>query len=148
MSASVFKRLDEHGPRNWLQVSHQRREPLQSSPRNRRERRASVGDDQQAQLRIRNASIPYEFSVPKITPYTGKGDPLDHVNAYKTEMSLQGATPVLKCKACNLTLLGGAKRWYNKLVPGSISSWPELKKNVHQLIFLWKTSLRPSATPS
>ncbi|KAL2480240.1 Uncharacterized protein Adt_33206 [Abeliophyllum distichum] len=77
---------------------------------------------------IRNASIPYEFCVPKITPYTGKGDPLDHVNTYKTEMSLRRATPVLKCRAFHLTLSGGVKMWYNKLVAGSISSWPELKK--------------------
>ncbi|KAL2475734.1 Uncharacterized protein Adt_36470 [Abeliophyllum distichum] len=77
---------------------------------------------------IKNASIPHEFRVPKITLYTGKEDPLDHVNTYKTEMSLRGATPTLKCRAFHLTLLGGAKMWYNKLVAGSISSWPELKK--------------------
>ncbi|KAL2457595.1 Uncharacterized protein Adt_46312 [Abeliophyllum distichum] len=76
---------------------------------------------------IRNASIPHEFLVPKITPYTGKGDPLDHVNTYKTEMSLRGATPALKCRAFHLILSRGAKRWYNKLVAGSISNWPELK---------------------
>ncbi|KAL2542181.1 Uncharacterized protein Adt_03159 [Abeliophyllum distichum] len=64
---------------------------------------------------IRNAPIPQKFRVPKITPYTGKGDPLDHVNTYKTEMSLRGATPALKCRAFHLILSGGAKRWYNKL---------------------------------
>ncbi|KAL2541391.1 Ribonuclease H [Abeliophyllum distichum] len=57
-----------------------------------------------------------------------QGDPLDHVNTYKTEMSLRGATPTLKYRAFHLTLSGGAKRWYNKLEAGSISSWPELKK--------------------
>ncbi|KAL2518793.1 Uncharacterized protein Adt_15040 [Abeliophyllum distichum] len=77
---------------------------------------------------IRNTSIPHEFQVPKITPYTSKGDPLDHVNTYKMEMSLRGATPALKCRAFHLTLSGGAKRWYKKLVAESISSWPELKK--------------------
>ncbi|KAL2541088.1 Retrotrans gag domain-containing protein [Abeliophyllum distichum] len=77
---------------------------------------------------IRNAPIPHEFRVPKITPYTGKGDPLDHVNTYKTEMSLRGATPALKCRAFHLTLSGGAKRWYNKLAAGSIHNWPELKR--------------------
>ncbi|KAL2541048.1 Retrotrans gag domain-containing protein [Abeliophyllum distichum] len=159
MTASVFERLGEYGPKNEPQISRQRREPPESPPRNRRKRRQSqrYGDDQQAQRSplpvitenskqtisfkvddddenlsfsagIRNASIPYEFRVPKITHYTGKGDPLDHVNTYKTEMSLRGATPVLKCRAFHLTLSGGAKRWYNKLVAGSISSWPELKK--------------------
>ncbi|KAL2460630.1 Uncharacterized protein Adt_44050 [Abeliophyllum distichum] len=158
MSASVFERLGRHGPRNRLQVSHQRREPSESHPRNRRKRRAreaevrgesgfrpyqipqdtyqqpyQYGDDQHPQrsplpvvtespkqtrsfevddddenlpfsARIRNASILHEFRVPKIIPYTGKGDPLDHVNTYKMEMSLRGATPALKCRAFHLTL--------------------------------------------
>ncbi|KAL2518183.1 Retrotrans gag domain-containing protein [Abeliophyllum distichum] len=77
---------------------------------------------------IKNMSIPHEFCVPKITSYTGKGDPLDHIDTYKTEMSLRGATPTPKCRAFHLILSGGTKRWYNKLVTGSISSWPELKK--------------------
>ncbi|KAL2465044.1 Retrotrans gag domain-containing protein [Abeliophyllum distichum] len=189
VSASVFERLGEHGPRNGPQVSHQRREPSGSPPRNRRERRAREAEaradsdyrsyqppqgsyqppqgsyqqphhyeqDQPAQHPfpppvpecpkktrsyevddddenlpfsegIRNAPIPHEFRVPKITPYTGKGDPLDHVNTYKTEMSLRGATPALKCRAFHLTLSGGAKRWYNKLAAGSIHNWPDLKR--------------------
>ncbi|KAL2492891.1 hypothetical protein Adt_28519 [Abeliophyllum distichum] len=141
MSVSVFEMLGEHGPRNRLQVSHQRREPSESPPRNRRERRAReveargesdyrpyqppqdmyqqshrYEDGKQAQHpfppvviesskktrsfevddddenlpfsdEIRNASIPHEFLVPKIAPYTGKGNPLDHVKTYKMEMS-------------------------------------------------------------
>ncbi|KAL2453962.1 Uncharacterized protein Adt_48535 [Abeliophyllum distichum] len=156
VSASVFERMGEHGPRNRPQVSHQRREPSGSPPRNRRERRARevearadsdyrpyqppqgsyqqphhYEEDQPAQHPfpppvpecpkktrsyevddddenlpfsegIRNAPILHEFRVPKITPYTGKGDPLDHVNTYKTEMSLRGATPALKCRAYHL----------------------------------------------
>ncbi|KAL2487120.1 Uncharacterized protein Adt_31876 [Abeliophyllum distichum] len=143
MSASVFERLGEQGPRNRPQAGRQRREPSESPPRNRRERRAREAearwesdhrpyqppqdtyqqphcyeDDQQAQhpfppvvtespeqtrsfevddddenlpfsVEIRNASILHEFCVPKITPYTGKGNPVDHVNTYKTEMSLR-----------------------------------------------------------
>ncbi|KAL2474904.1 Uncharacterized protein Adt_35640 [Abeliophyllum distichum] len=149
MFVSVFERLGEHGPRDRPQVSHQRREPSESPPRNRRKRRAREAEaraesdyrpyqppqgtcqqphhyeeDQPAQhpfpsavlecLKktrsyevddddenlpfsdgIRNAPIPHKFCVPKIAPYTGKGDPLDHVNTYKTEMNLRGATPAL-----------------------------------------------------
>ncbi|KAL2542883.1 Ribonuclease H [Abeliophyllum distichum] len=181
VSASVFQRLGEHGPRGRPQVSHQRREPSGSPPRNRRERRAReaearaeseyrpyqppqdpyyqppqgpyhqppqgsyhlphhLEEGQQAQNPfpppvpecpketrsyevddhdenlpfsegIRNAPILHEFRVPKITPYTDKGDPLDHMNTYKTEMTLRGANPTLKCRAFHLTLSGGAKRW-------------------------------------
>ncbi|KAL2461798.1 Uncharacterized protein Adt_45218 [Abeliophyllum distichum] len=175
MSTSVFERLGGHWPRNRPHVSRHVRDPSESPPRNRRERRVreaeakgesgfqpyqqphQYGDDQRAprsslpvvtespkqtrsfeidnddenlpfSVGIRNASIPHKFRVPKISPYTGKGDPLDHINTYKMEMSLRGATPALKYRAFHLTLSGGAKRWYNKLVAESISSWPELKK--------------------
>ncbi|KAL2460250.1 Retrotrans gag domain-containing protein [Abeliophyllum distichum] len=205
VSASVFQRLDEHGPRDRPQVSHQRREPSGSPPRNRRERRAReaearaesehrpyqppqdpyyqppqgsyhqschLEEGQQAQNPfpplvpgcpketrsyevddddenlpfsegIRNAPIPHEFRVPKITPYTGKGDPLDHVNTYKTEMALRGANPALKCRAFHLTLAGGAKRWYNKLAAGSIHNWPDLKRT----FINYFSSGRPASAP-
>ncbi|KAL2479587.1 Uncharacterized protein Adt_32553 [Abeliophyllum distichum] len=185
------------GPRDRPQVSHQRREPLGSPPRNRREWRAREAEaraesdyrpyqppqgsyqqprhyeeDQQAQHPfpptvpecpkktrsyevddddenlpfsegIKNAPIPHEFRVPKLTPYTGKGDPLDHVNTYKMEMSLRGATPALKCKAFHLTLSGGAKRWYNKLAAGIISNWPALKRTSINYF----SSGKPTSTP-
>ncbi|KAL2533613.1 Retrotrans gag domain-containing protein [Abeliophyllum distichum] len=213
VSASVFQRLGEHGSRDRPQVSHQRREPSESPPRNRRERRAReaearaesehrpyqppqdpyyqppqdpyyqppqgsyrqprhLEEGQQAQNPfpppvpecpketrsyevddddenlpfsegIRNAPIPHEFRVPKITPYTGKGDPLDHVNTYKTEMTLRGANPALKCRAFHLTLLGGAKRWYNKLAAGSIHNWPDLKRT----FINYFSSRRPASAP-
>ncbi|KAL2539541.1 Ribonuclease H [Abeliophyllum distichum] len=220
VSASVFQRLGEHGPRDKPQVSHHGREPSGSPPRNRRERRAREAEaraesehrpyqppqdpycqppqdpyyqppqdpyyqppqgsyrqprhleGQQAQNPfpppvlecpkqtrsyevddddenlpfsegIRSAPIPHEFRVPKITPYTGKGDPLDHVNTYKTEMTLRGATPALKCRAFHLTLSGGAKRWYNKLAAGSIHNWPNLKRT----FINYFSSGRPASAP-
>ncbi|KAL2490876.1 Uncharacterized protein Adt_26504 [Abeliophyllum distichum] len=197
LSASVFERLGGQGPRDRPQVSHQRKEPSGSPPRNRMERRAREAEaraeseyrpyqppqgsyhqphhyeeDQQApnpfpppvpecpkktrsfevddndenlpfSEGIRNAPIPNEFRVPKITTYTGKGDPLDHVNTYKTEMSLRGATPALKCRAFHLTLSGGAKRWYNKLAVGSIRNWPDLKRT----FINYFSSGRPASAP-
>ncbi|KAL2471879.1 Uncharacterized protein Adt_40015 [Abeliophyllum distichum] len=58
-------------------------------------------------------------------------------------MSLRGAAPALKCRAFHLTLSGGAKRWYNKLVAGSISSLPELKKT----FINYFSSGKPASTP-
>ncbi|KAL2475078.1 Uncharacterized protein Adt_35814 [Abeliophyllum distichum] len=203
MSASVFERLGEHGPRDRPQVSHHRREPSESLPRNMRERRAReveargesdyqpyqspqvtyqqplrYEDDQQAQHPflptvtespkktrsfevddddenlpfsdgIRNASIPHEFRVPKIAPYIGKGDRLAHVYTYKMDMSLRGATPALKCRAFHLTLLEGAKRWYNKLVARARKhiQLARVKEDVHQLFLLREACLGISAAP-
>ncbi|KAL2504190.1 Uncharacterized protein Adt_19811 [Abeliophyllum distichum] len=175
LSASVFERLGEHGSRDRPQVSHQRREPAGSPPRNRRERRAREAearaeseyqpyqppqgpyhqppqgsyhqphhyeeaqqapnpfpppvpecpkktrsyevDDDDENLPfsegIRNAPIPNEFRVPKITP------------------------------AFHLTLSGGAKRWYNKLAAESIHNWPDLKRT----FINYFSSGRPALAP-
>ncbi|KAL2467183.1 Uncharacterized protein Adt_43034 [Abeliophyllum distichum] len=146
MSASVFERLGEHGPsdrpqspQDTYQQPHRYEDGQQAQhpfppivTESPKKARSFEVDDDDENLPfsdgIRNASIPYEFRVPKIAPYTGKGDPFDHVNTYKTKISLRGATPTLKYRAFHLTLSGGTKRWYNKLVAGSISSWPELKR--------------------
>ncbi|KAL2532280.1 Ribonuclease H [Abeliophyllum distichum] len=92
---------------------------------------------------IRNVFILHEFRVSKITIYTGKGDPLDHINTYKIEMSLRGSTSALKYRAFHLTLLRGAKRWYNKFVAGSISYWLELKK----MFINYFSSEKPASAP-
>ncbi|KAL2542707.1 activating signal cointegrator 1 complex subunit 2-like protein [Abeliophyllum distichum] len=90
-------------------------------------------------VRIRNASIPHDFCVPKITPYTGKGDSLDHVNTYKIEMSLRGVSPVLKYMSFRLTLSGGVKRWYQLA---------RIEKDIHQLLLVWKTCLSLRIVPT
>lgn len=71
--------------------------------------------------------MPQNFVPPKIPKYEGKGDPEKHLNKYKTQMSLRGASPALKCRAFHLILSGSAEVWYNRLAPSSIRSWPDLK---------------------
>ncbi|KAL2526757.1 Ribonuclease H [Abeliophyllum distichum] len=60
--------------------------------------------------------------------YNGRGDPSDHINIYK--MKLQGQSPVVKCRNFYTTFISDAKRLYNKLKPGSIWSWPQLKRKL------------------
>lgn len=88
------------------------------------------GDDESLPFSqdLRNTHVPNHFVLPKIPKYEGKGDPVKHLNNYKTYMSLRGALPTLKCKAFNLTLVGVAEIWYGRLPTGSIKSWLDLKK--------------------
>ncbi|KAL2541449.1 Retrotrans gag domain-containing protein [Abeliophyllum distichum] len=62
--------------------------------------------------------LPTNFRMPIMDKYNGKGDPSDHINIYKTK--LQGQSPAVKCWNFHTTLISDAKRWYNKLKPGSI----------------------------
>lgn len=67
-------------------------------------------------------------SPARIPKYEGKGDPAKHLNNHKTQMSLRGALPTLKCKAFHLTLTRAAEIGYIRIFAGSIRSWPNLKK--------------------
>ncbi|KAL2505636.1 Ribonuclease H [Abeliophyllum distichum] len=66
------------------------------------------------------------FRMPIMDKYNGRGDPSDHINIYKTK--LQGQSLVVKCQNFHTTLISDVKRWYNKLKPGNIRRWPQLKK--------------------
>lgn len=52
------------------------------------------------------------FCAPEIQKYEGKRDPMKQLNNYKTQMSLRGASPTLKCRAFHLTLVGTVEIWY------------------------------------
>ncbi|KAL2475267.1 Retrotrans gag domain-containing protein [Abeliophyllum distichum] len=65
------------------------------------------------------------FKMPHMEKYDGKGNPTNHINVYK--MRLQGYISTVKCRNFYTTHVFDAIRWYNKLKPGSIKSWPQLK---------------------
>lgn len=58
---------------------------------------------------LRTFPMPHNFVPPKIPKYEGNGDPEKHLNKYKKQMSLRGASPALKCRAFHLTLGGSAE---------------------------------------
>ncbi|KAL2491657.1 Integrase catalytic domain-containing protein [Abeliophyllum distichum] len=66
------------------------------------------------------------FQMRLMDKYNERGDPSDHINIYK--MKLQGQSPAVKCQNFHTTLVSDAKRWYNKLKPGNIGNWPQLKR--------------------
>ncbi|GFZ19274.1 hypothetical protein Acr_27g0010130 [Actinidia rufa] len=58
----------------------------------------------------------------------GKTDPMDHLDSYKSLMSLQGCSDEVMCKAFSATLNGPARSWFRKLSPGTIDSFGELSR--------------------
>lgn len=77
--------------------------------------------------KLRNAQVPSHYVMLKLTKYDGRGNPTKHLNTYKTNISLRGATSVIKCRAFHITLNRAAKVWYSRLPSRSIRSWPEFK---------------------
>ncbi|GFS32700.1 hypothetical protein Acr_00g0024120 [Actinidia rufa] len=79
--------------------------------------------------RVLGARISSKFKLPtQLGIYEGKTDPMDHLDSYKSLMSLQGCSDEVMCKAFSATLKGPARSWFRKLLPGSIDSFGELSR--------------------
>ncbi|GFY92808.1 hypothetical protein Acr_08g0012040 [Actinidia rufa] len=79
--------------------------------------------------RILRARISSKFKLPtQLGIYEGKTDPMDHLDSYKSLMSLQGCSDEVMCKAFSATLKGPARSWFRKLSPGTIDSFGDLSR--------------------
>ena len=67
-----------------------------------------------------------KFRMPQIEAFDGTKDPVDHLNAYKTQMELNGYQDPVRCRAFTITLKSLALAWFNRLPPALISSFREL----------------------
>ncbi|XP_057502720.1 uncharacterized protein LOC130786440 [Actinidia eriantha] len=54
--------------------------------------------------------------------------PMDHLDSYKSLMSLQGYSDEIMCKAFSTTLQELARSWFRKLSPGTIDSFDDLSR--------------------
>ncbi|GFZ10013.1 hypothetical protein Acr_21g0006120 [Actinidia rufa] len=75
-----------------------------------------------------NAPVIVDALVRQTDPPFTKKDPMDHLDSYKSLMSLQGCSDEVMCKAFSATLKGPARSWFRKLLPGSIDSFGELSR--------------------
>ncbi|GFZ08777.1 hypothetical protein Acr_20g0005850 [Actinidia rufa] len=79
--------------------------------------------------RVLGARISSKFKLPtQLGIYEGKTDPMDHLDSYKSLMSLKGYSDEIMCKAFSATLKGPARSWFRKLSPGTIDSFGELSR--------------------
>ncbi|GFZ12862.1 hypothetical protein Acr_23g0012470 [Actinidia rufa] len=79
--------------------------------------------------RILRARISSKFKLPtQLGIYEGKTDPMDHLDSYKSLMSLQGCSDEVMCKAFSATLKGPARSWFRKLSLGTIDSFGDLSR--------------------
>ncbi|GFZ05117.1 hypothetical protein Acr_17g0006890 [Actinidia rufa] len=79
--------------------------------------------------RVLGARISSKFKLPtQLGIYEGKTDPMDHLDSYKSLMSLQGCSDEVMCKAFFATLKRPSRSWFRKLSPGTIDSFGELSR--------------------
>ncbi|GFY87150.1 hypothetical protein Acr_05g0007890 [Actinidia rufa] len=79
--------------------------------------------------RVLGARISSKFKLPtQLGIYEGRTDPMDHLDSYKSLMSLQGCSDEVMCKTFSATLKGPARSWFRQLSPGTIDSFGELSR--------------------
>ncbi|GFZ15855.1 hypothetical protein Acr_25g0002640 [Actinidia rufa] len=79
--------------------------------------------------RVLRARISLKFKLPaQLGIYEGKTDPMDHLDLYKSLMSLQGCSDEVMYKAFSATLKGPTRSWFRKLSPGTIDSFGDLSR--------------------
>ncbi|XP_010681931.1 uncharacterized protein LOC104896836 [Beta vulgaris subsp. vulgaris] len=76
---------------------------------------------------IMRALTPRKVKVPPIDHYDGTTDPIDHLAAFKAQMSVLTSSEAAWCKFFPTTLKGLALTWFTELPFGSISSFTALE---------------------
>ena len=70
-----------------------------------------------------------KFKLPtQLEIYEEKTDHMDHLDSYKSLMSLQGYSDEVMCKAFSATLKGQEGSWFKKLSPETIDSFDNLSR--------------------
>ncbi|XP_027915626.1 uncharacterized protein LOC114175066 [Vigna unguiculata] len=73
---------------------------------------------------IMEEAIPPHFLIPKVSPFTGEGDPEAHLKAFRAQMLISGGSDVVRCKMFVGTFSGSALKWFGKLPNAAIPSFP------------------------
>jgi len=75
---------------------------------------------------IMKAQLPPNWEGLNIDLYDGTTDPDDHVNIYKTQMSLYTSDSSVLCRVFPTSLKGGALSWFTRLLPNSVDCFKTL----------------------
>ncbi|XP_040987743.1 uncharacterized protein LOC121235461 [Juglans microcarpa x Juglans regia] len=70
--------------------------------------------------------LPQKFRVPAMEMYEGGWNPLEHLETFRTHMTLHGFLEEIVCRAFPLTLKGSACVWFVSLALKSMDSFSEL----------------------
>ena len=67
-----------------------------------------------------------KFRLPQLEPFDGLRDPQDHLNTFKTTLSLQQPPDEILCCSFLTTLKGATREWFTKLPTSSVDSFEQL----------------------
>ena len=73
--------------------------------------------------------VPSKFHLPQLEPFDRLKDPLDHLNTFKTTLSLQQPPNEILCRFFPTNLKGVAREWFTKLPTSSIDDFEQLSSS-------------------
>jgi hypothetical protein len=75
---------------------------------------------------VSNFDLPGRFKVPDIPVFSGSEDPVEHLDNFRSHVSLHKTPDAVACRAFPLTLSGKARDWLRNLTPRSIDCFDAL----------------------
>jgi hypothetical protein len=75
---------------------------------------------------VSNCDLPGRFKVPDIPVFSGSEDPVEHLDNFRSHVSLHKTPDAVACRAFPLTLSGKARDWLRNLAPRSIDYFDTL----------------------
>lgn len=81
-------------------------------------------------LKIMVVPIPPKFKVPSIKMYDRTKDLVEHLETFKTHMTLHRFLSEITCRAFPLTLIEPIQGWSDALQLGSIDNFEELGRKI------------------
>ncbi|KAK8934874.1 hypothetical protein KSP39_PZI014681 [Platanthera zijinensis] len=89
--------------------------------------RQAVGESPFCELII-SALVPEGFREPDMSYYSGKDDPVQHVQWFEDVVSIRQMTDAFKCRLFAITLKEKARDWFHQLPASSIYSFEDLRR--------------------
>ncbi|XP_062080621.1 uncharacterized protein LOC133785393 [Humulus lupulus] len=77
---------------------------------------------------IQNEPKPWDFTIPPLPAFNGKGDPLNHLFQFQQKMALEANNEAIQCKVFSTTFSGPALLWFRQLKPGSVNGFGDLRR--------------------
>ncbi|XP_062089092.1 uncharacterized protein LOC133795654 [Humulus lupulus] len=75
---------------------------------------------------IQNKPKPWDFVIPPLPAFNGKGDPLNHLFLFQQKMALEANNEAIQCKVFSITFSGPALLWFSQLKSGSVNNFGDL----------------------
>ena len=96
---------------------------------------------------IMSVKLPKGFQpLTDMGPYDGSMDPQEHMDAFKSRMTLAKTSDPIRCRAFPITLEKATLKWFNSLSPRSINKFLDLQS--HFLAYFMTLRFKPKPVTS